>query len=56
MKWRIPPKRGAADTQTAKEIIALLVAMLVLVGACLAYAANTYPAHYSASKRKGLPG
>ena len=37
-------------TKGAKELIALLVAMLVLVGAGMAYAANTYPAHpYAAS-------
>jgi hypothetical protein len=56
MKWRLPPKRGGALTQTAKEIIALLVATLVLVGACVAYAANTYPAHYAANKGGDHPG
>ncbi len=50
MKWRLPLKRGRAGTQTAKELIALLVAMVVLVGAGVAYAANTYPAHYAASE------
>jgi hypothetical protein len=33
-----------------------LIAMLVLVGLGVAYAANTYPAHYSASKGRGSPG
>lgn len=56
MKWRLRLKRGGAATQTAKQLIALLVAMLVLVGAGLAYAANTYPAHYAASKGRGPPG
>ena len=51
-----PTKEGGALTQTAKELIALLVAMLVLVGACMAYAANTYPAYYAASKGRGSPG
>jgi hypothetical protein len=41
MKCRLPLKRGRAGTQTAKELIALLVAMVVLVGAGVAYAANT---------------
>jgi hypothetical protein len=56
IKWRLPPKGGGSLTQTAKELIALLVAMLVLVGAWMAYAANTHPAHYSASKGRGPPG
>jgi hypothetical protein len=55
MKWRLLPKRGGVLTQTAKELIALLVVMVVLVVAGLAYAANTNPAHYSASKG-GPPG
>ena len=50
-----PTKEGGALTQTAKELIALLVVMVVLVVAGLAYAANTNPAHYSASKG-GPPG
>jgi hypothetical protein len=37
-------------TQEAKELIALVAAMVVLVGAAVAYAANTYPTHYAASK------
>jgi hypothetical protein len=56
MKWRLPPKGRGSLTQTAKELIALLVAMVVLVGACMAYAANTYPAYYAASKGRGSPG
>jgi hypothetical protein len=56
MKWRLLLKGGGAATQTAKLLIALLGAMLVLVEACMAYAANTYPAHYSASKGRGPPG
>ena len=56
MKWRLPPKGGGSLTQTAKELIALLVAMLVLVGLGVAYAANTYPAYYAASKGRGPPG
>jgi hypothetical protein len=49
-KWRLPLKRGGVLTQTAKELILLLAAMLVLVVAGMAYAANTYPAHYAAIK------
>ena len=30
--------------------------MLMLVGACIAYAANTYPAHYAAIKGGDHPG
>ena len=56
MKWRLPLKRGRAGTQTAKELIALLVAMVALVGAGVAYAANTYPAHYAASEGGDHPG
>jgi hypothetical protein len=37
-------------TQEAKELIALVAAMVVLVGAAVAYSANTYPTHYAASK------
>jgi hypothetical protein len=49
-KWRFPLKGGGVLTKGAKELIALLVAMLVLVVAGMAYAANTYPAHpYAAS-------
>jgi hypothetical protein len=36
VKWRLPLKRGRALTQTAKVLIALLVAMLVLVVAGVA--------------------
>jgi hypothetical protein len=39
-----------------KELIALLVVTLMLVGACIAYAANTYPAHYSTSKGGTIRG
>jgi hypothetical protein len=39
---------GGALTTSSKELIALLVAMLVLVGLDVAYAANTYPAYYAA--------
>jgi hypothetical protein len=56
MKWRLPPKGGGALIQRAKELIALLVAMVVLVGLGVAYAANTYPAYYSASKGRGPCG
>jgi hypothetical protein len=56
IKSRLPPKRGGARTQTAKELIALLVAMLVLAGAGVAYAANTYPAHYAAIPGRAHPG
>jgi hypothetical protein len=31
--------------QRVKKLIALLVAMVVLLGAGVAYAANSYPAH-----------
>jgi hypothetical protein len=31
LKWRLPLKRGRALSQTAKQLIALLAAMLVLV-------------------------
>jgi hypothetical protein len=55
-KVRLPPKRARAGKQSAKELIALLVAMVVLVGAGVAYAANTYPAHYSAIKGGDHPG
>ena len=49
-KWRFPLKRGGVLTKGAKELIALLVAMVVLVVTSIAYAANTYPAHpYAAS-------
>jgi hypothetical protein len=39
---------GGALTTSSKELIALLVAMLVLVGLDVAFAANTYPAYYAA--------
>jgi hypothetical protein len=55
-KWRLPPRSGGALTQSAKELIALLVAMLVLVVAGMAYAANTYPAHYATSLGEDHPG
>ena len=41
---------GGALTTSSKELIALLVAMLVLVGLDVAYAANTYPAYHAAIK------
>jgi hypothetical protein len=44
-----PTKEGGVLTNRAKELIALLVTMMVLVGAGMAYAANTYPAHYATS-------
>ena len=49
-KWSVPPRRGGALTKIAKELIALLVAVVVLVGLGVAYAANTHPTHYVASK------
>ena len=55
-KWRLPLKRGGVVTTRTKELIALLVALVVLVGAGVAYAANTYPAHYAASKGGDHPG
>ena len=55
-KGRLPPKRGGALTKSAKELIALLVGMVVLVGAGVAYAANTHPAHYAAIKGGDHPG
>ena len=55
-KRRLPPRSGGALTQSAKEIIALLVAMFVLVGAGVAYAANTYPEHYAARSGGDHPG
>ena len=54
-KWRFPLRRGGVLTKTAKELIALVAALVVLVGSGVAYAANTYPAHYSAIKG-GRPG
>jgi hypothetical protein len=49
-KCRLPPRRGGVLTKIAKELIALLDAMVVLVGLGVAYAANTYPAYYVASR------
>jgi hypothetical protein len=49
-KWRLLPKRGGAGKQSAKEIIAPLVAMVVLVALGVAYAANT------SSSRRGSKG
>jgi hypothetical protein len=51
-----PTKEGwSGHTDIEGALIALLVVMLVLVGAGVAYAANTYPAHCGASKG-GPPG
>ena len=36
VKWRLPLKRGRALSQTAKQLIALLAAMLVLIVAGVA--------------------
>jgi hypothetical protein len=44
MKRNLQPKRAGALTQTAKEIIALLVAMVVLAALGVTYAANNYSA------------
>ena len=49
-KWGFPLRKGGVLTKTAKELIALVAALVVLVGSGVAYAANTYPAHYSATK------
>ena len=49
-KWRFPLRRGGVLTKGAKELKALLAALVVLVGSGVAYAANTYPAHFSATK------
>lgn len=45
---------GHTDSEAAHSVVGRDV--LVLVGAGLAYAANTYPAHYLASKGRGPPG
>ena len=47
---------GGALTTSSKELIALLVAMLVLAGAGVAYAATTYLAHYAAIHGRDHPG
>ena len=53
-KWRLPPpKRGEVLTKGVKKIIVLLVAMMVLVVAGVAYAANSYPAHPNAASNGG---
>jgi hypothetical protein len=46
-KWRFPPKRGGALTKTAKELIALLAAMVVLVVAGVAIS-QTFIGHWIA--------
>ena len=50
-KWSVPPRRGGALTKIAKELIALLVAVVVLVGLGVAYAANT--TRHTTSPAKG---
>jgi hypothetical protein len=54
-KWGFPLRKGGVLTKTAKELIALVAALVVLVGSGVAYAANTYRAHFSATKG-GPPG
>ena len=49
-------QRGVERAQRAKELIALLVAVLILASVGVAYAATTYLAHYAAIHGRDHPG
>jgi hypothetical protein len=55
-EMEVPTKEGRSAHKDSEGAHSVLVAMLVLVGLGVAYAANIYPAHYAAIKGGDHPG